>query len=103
MKEHHDVQARMRKIRRRLRLHKLPRPLRVAIVTLVGGTVLVAGVVMIVMPGPAFIVIPLGLFVLASEFKWAQRWAQRLVDLFDKARAKWRVRRQQRKTAGART
>ena len=42
-------------------------------VAVVGGTVLLVGVAMIVLPGPAFIVIPLGLTILATEFVWA-RW-----------------------------
>ena len=43
------------------------------IVTVVGCTVLLAGVAMIVLPGPAFIVIPLGLAILATEFVWARK------------------------------
>ena len=39
----------------------------------VGGTVLLVGVAMLVLPGPAFVVIPLGLAILATEFVWA-RW-----------------------------
>jgi uncharacterized protein (TIGR02611 family) len=42
------------------------------IVFLVGMSVLLVGVVMIVTPGPAFIVIPLGLAILATEFVWAR-------------------------------
>lgn len=38
-----------------------------------GGTALVAGIAMIVLPGPAFIVIPAALALLATEFIWAQR------------------------------
>ena len=34
---------------------------------------MLVGVAMIVLPGPAFVVIPLGLAVLATEFVWA-RW-----------------------------
>jgi hypothetical protein len=44
------------------------------IVTVLGGTVLAIGVALIVLPGPAFIVIPLGLAILAVEFAWARRW-----------------------------
>ena len=40
----------------------------------VGGTVLVAGIAMIVLPGPAFVVIPVGLGILSIEFAWARRW-----------------------------
>lgn len=44
------------------------------IVTLVVGiTVLLIGIVMLVTPGPAIIVIPLGLLILAREFVWARR------------------------------
>jgi hypothetical protein len=44
------------------------------VVMVVGGTVLAVGVALIVLPGPAFIVIPLGLAILAIEFAWAKRW-----------------------------
>ena len=45
---------------------------RVAI-TLVGGTVVLIGVVMLVFPGPAFVVIPIGLAILGLEWAWARR------------------------------
>jgi hypothetical protein len=38
-----------------------------------GFTVLAAGVAMIVLPGPAVVVIPVGLMILATEFVWAQK------------------------------
>ena len=44
------------------------------VVTVVGGTVLALGIVLIVLPGPAFLVIPAGLAILAIEFAWARRW-----------------------------
>ena len=43
-------------------------------VLIVGGTVLALGIALIVLPGPAFIVIPAGLAILAVEFEWARRW-----------------------------
>jgi putative membrane protein len=43
-------------------------------VALVGGSALLVGIAMLVLPGPAFLVIPLGLAVLATEFLWARRW-----------------------------
>ena len=46
---------------------------RVAIVV-IGFTVLAIGLAMTVLPGPAFIVIPIGLGILAQEFVWARRW-----------------------------
>lgn len=44
------------------------------VVTVVGGTVLALGIALVVLPGPAFIVIPAGLAILAIEFAWARRW-----------------------------
>lgn len=43
------------------------------VVIVVGFTVLVLGIVLIVLPGPAMLVIPLGLAILATEFVWARR------------------------------
>ena len=42
-------------------------------VAIVGGVVLAAGLAMIVLPGPAVVVIPIGLTILASEFEWPRR------------------------------
>jgi len=43
-----------------------------------GFTVLLIGVAMIVLPGPASIVVPIGLAILATEFVWAARLLRRL-------------------------
>ena len=40
----------------------------------VGSTVLLVGIVLLFTPGPAFVVIPAGLGILALEFAWAKRW-----------------------------
>jgi uncharacterized protein (TIGR02611 family) len=40
---------------------------------LAGLTVVAAGIAMVVFPGPAIVVIPLGLAMLSLEFCWAQR------------------------------
>ena len=37
-------------------------------ISLIGGTVILIGVAMIVLPGPALVVIPLGLGILGLEF-----------------------------------
>ncbi|MBI5386028.1 MAG: PGPGW domain-containing protein [Verrucomicrobia bacterium] len=52
------------------------------VVMVVGGTVLALGIALIVLPGPAFIVIPLGLAILAIEFAWARRWLRSARSLF---------------------
>ncbi len=54
------------------------------IVIVVGFTVLVLGIVLIVLPGPAVLVIPLGLAILATEFVWARRLLVRF---------RWKARR----------
>jgi len=43
------------------------------IISVIGFTVLLIGVAMVVLPGPAFIVIPIGLGILATEFVWAKK------------------------------
>lgn len=52
-------------------------------ITVAGGTVLAAGAALIVLPGPAFIVIPLGLAILAVEFAWARRWLRKARQLLE--------------------
>jgi uncharacterized protein (TIGR02611 family) len=47
------------------------------VVGIVGFTVLLFGIALIVLPGPAFIVIPLGLAILATEFVWARSLLQK--------------------------
>jgi tellurite resistance protein TerC len=56
----------------RLGLESRPR-LRRFLVAVVGGTVIVLGLVMTILPGPAIIVVPLGFAILATEFAWARR------------------------------
>jgi tellurite resistance protein TerC len=51
------------------------------VVAVVGSTVLLIGIALLVLPGPAFIVIPLGLAILAIEFAWARLWLQYVRDL----------------------
>lgn len=58
-----------------LRSYKLARRV---VVGVVGATVVLVGIAMIVLPGPAFIVIPLGLALLGAEFAWARRWLRAL-------------------------
>ena len=48
------------------------------VVGVVGATVLLIGVVMLVTPGPALVVIPVGLAILSLEFAWARAWLRHL-------------------------
>ncbi len=52
----------------------------------IGGTVVALGIVLIVLPGPAFIVIPAGLAILAVEFAWARRWLNKVREYLPKKR-----------------
>jgi uncharacterized protein (TIGR02611 family) len=52
----------------------LQRPKAVRILYVVAGfTILLAGLAMLLAPGPAFVVIPIGLAILSLEFAWAER------------------------------
>jgi uncharacterized protein (TIGR02611 family) len=53
-----------------------------------GFVVLVAGVIMLVTPGPAFVLIPVGLAMLALEFEWAERLLEKALDQAEKAKAR---------------
>ncbi len=50
------------------------------IVGIVGFTILVIGIFLLVLPGPAFLVIPLGLGILATEFVWAKKLLRKVKD-----------------------
>jgi len=51
---------------------------------MIGFTILGIGVAMIVLPGPAILVIPVGLGILATEFVWASRLLKTLKMKFQK-------------------
>jgi tellurite resistance protein TerC len=48
------------------------------IVSVVGATVLLIGIALLVLPGPALIVIPIGLAILATEYAWARHWLRKV-------------------------
>ncbi|HTO54803.1 MAG TPA: TerC/Alx family metal homeostasis membrane protein [Myxococcota bacterium] len=50
------------------------------VVLVIGGTVLLVGVAMLVLPGPGLVVAPAGLAILATEFLWAKRLLARVRD-----------------------
>lgn len=79
---------RLKRIKAALSLKDLPGPLRKLIVGAIGGTIVLIGVAMIVLPGPAFIVIPVGLGILATEFAWARRAVRRARVAIAKARGR---------------
>jgi uncharacterized protein (TIGR02611 family) len=58
------------------------------VILVVGSTVLLLGTALLVLPGPAFIVIPVGLAILAVEFAWARRWLRRMRELVQQTQVK---------------
>jgi uncharacterized protein (TIGR02611 family) len=50
-----------------------------------GFLVLIAGLVMLVTPGPGIPVLILGLAMLALEFAWAERWLERIATKAEQA------------------
>lgn len=50
---------------------KVPSPVRMALVSVVGVLLIVLGTAMLVLPGPGVLVIAAGVALLASEFPWA--------------------------------
>jgi uncharacterized protein (TIGR02611 family) len=47
---------------------------------LVGALVLLGGLVMLVTPGPAFVLIPIGLAMLSLEFVWAEQLLEKSLE-----------------------
>ncbi len=63
------------------------------VVAIVGVTVLLIGVMMIVTPGPAIVVIPVGLTILSIEFAWARHWLKQLREAISSRNSKNRTSR----------
>ena len=61
------------------------RPVRILFIV-AGFTVFLGGVVMLVTPGPAFVLIPIGLAILSLEFAWAERALDRSLEEATKAK-----------------
>ena len=54
----------------------------------VGMSVLAVGIAMLALPGPAFVVIPIGLAILSLEFAWAERLLEGALIRGEEARRK---------------
>jgi tellurite resistance protein TerC len=68
------------RLRRRIansRYGQAPPLVRKIVAAVIGSTILLIGVALILLPGPAFLVIPAGLGILATEFVWARRVLER--------------------------
>lgn len=78
---------------------RLPHPLRWLTVAIIGGTFVVVGIALLVLPGPGIAFIVLGLAILATEFVWAEALLHRVKNGSQKAwnGAKSKIRRQPNK------
>jgi uncharacterized protein (TIGR02611 family) len=75
------------KLHERREAHKRRHKVIRAGVVVLGALITLAGIVMTgPIPGPGFLVIPLGLALLALEFTWAERLLERVVVWADNAR-----------------
>ena len=63
------------------------------VIAIAGASVLAAGILMLVLPGPAFVVIPAGLAILGVEFAWARRWLLHVKENGERAFQFWRAGR----------
>ena len=68
------------------------RRLKTITTAVVGVTVLVAGVAMLVLPGPGILTIALGLLILSAEFAWAKRALDRLKERTQQVRDRFSSR-----------
>ena len=59
----------------------LGRPAKKAIITVVGVTITLLGVLLIILPGPASLLIPVGLAILALEYPIARKWLRKFQHL----------------------
>ena len=68
------------------------RQARRAVILVLGSSILLVGLAMVVLPGPAILVVPLGLSILGIEFAWARQWLARMRASLDDAKGRIGVR-----------
>jgi len=69
-----------KRLHARLHANRLTGAATKVVVTLIGSLVLIAGLIMMVTPGPGIVGIIVGLGILASEWEWAQRLVDSMKD-----------------------
>jgi tellurite resistance protein TerC len=83
---------------RALELSSLKQKARKIAIGIAGGLVLALGLALLVLPGPAFLVIPLGFAILATEFHWARKWKDRVDERYRHWRSEHRKRKAQKRS-----
>lgn len=62
----------------KLLMNKTLKTARRIIILILGSTVILFGIILLFTPGPACVVIPAGIAILATEFVWAQQLLRKL-------------------------
>jgi len=78
----------VRKLRAQQETHKERSIVLRGLFVIVGLTLVLGGVAMLVLPGPAFVVIPVGLAILSLEFAWADSLLEKALVQADAAKRK---------------
>lgn len=73
-----EVPTALSRLAARAPWRRLPHPLRWLTVALIGGTFVLVGIALLVLPGPGIAFIILGLAILATEFVWAEALLHRV-------------------------
>ena len=74
------------KLRQRRATHKQKNPVYRIGFGFAGFVIALTGLAMLVLPGPALVVLPVGLFMLALEFNWAEKLLETTLNKADGAR-----------------
>lgn len=72
---------------------RAPKKIRQVLVSILGALIIIAGCFMLVLPGPGWATIFLGLAILASEFEQANKLKAALVNRFKSALAAMRAKK----------
>jgi uncharacterized protein (TIGR02611 family) len=78
----------VRKLQDQRETHKDRHPVVRAAFVIAGLTLVLGGAALLVLPGPAFVVIPIGLAILSLEFCWAGRLLDKSLVKADQAKDK---------------
>jgi uncharacterized protein (TIGR02611 family) len=81
----HSPLDRLRSWRERIRSRRSTRHAYRLVIALLGGSIVVGGLLLVPLPGPGWLIVILGLAVLASEFAWARD----LLDFVKRTLSKW--------------
>ena len=83
--DHQEVPSALTRLAARAPWRRLPHPLRWLTVAIIGGTFVLVGIALLVLPGPGIAFIILGLAILATEFVWAEALLHRVKNGSQKA------------------